>query len=102
MFKEALAARGGVIEPGTYELVGPKISGNPEKRDGHVLISHGEEAAVDFPDMRDIAPDEAFAVLKEIFTDFRARGIEGIVWWGAEGKRAKLRTNDFFGDPNRR
>ena len=29
-------------EEGTYELVGPKINGNPEKFDKHVLIQHGK------------------------------------------------------------
>lgn len=26
--------------PGTYELIGPKIQGNPEKEEGHLLVNH--------------------------------------------------------------
>jgi len=29
--------------PGTYELIGPKINGNPEGVEEHELIRHGED-----------------------------------------------------------
>jgi len=29
------------FDDGTYELVGPKVQGNPEKFDKHTLIRHG-------------------------------------------------------------
>lgn len=88
--------------PGTFELVGPKIQGNPEKFDKHILIPHGTEVATEIPDMTEINPTEAHSILKAIFTDFRTRGIEGVVWAGSEGKRVKLRVKDFFSDENRR
>lgn len=102
MFKEALAHHDGPLEPGTYELVGPKINGNPEKLDRHTLLRHGDEEMTEIPDLRKINPDDAFEILKKIFEGFKDRGIEGVVWAGADNKRVKLRTKDFFGDPQRR
>lgn len=102
LFQEAAAKNGGKLEPGTYELCGPKVNGNPEGLDRHSLIRHGSEVAGDIPDMRTMDPAEAYEKLREIFQGYKEDGIEGIVWWGADGKRTKLRVKDFFGDPNRR
>lgn len=93
----------GMLQPGTYELVGPAVNGNPEKVEKHKLIRHGEP--IEFIDMREFAGVDAETIFKQltpIFTEYRDKGIEGIVWYGADGKRVKLRVNDFFGDPNRR
>lgn len=100
MFRQA--AEGKVLSPGTYKLCGPKINGNPEGLEAPALMQHGEEEASEIPDMRTMPKEEAFSQLKAIFADYKNRGIEGVVWWGADGKRAKLRVKDFFGDPNRR
>lgn len=99
MFTEAVGEQ--TLKPGTYELCGPKINGNPENLEGHRLLSHGEDEAVEMPDMRAVSPEEAYETLKPIFADYKTRGIEGVVWWGADGRRTKLRVKDFFGDPNR-
>lgn len=101
MFREAMTHHDGQLEPGTYELVGPKINGNPEKLAHHTLLRHGDDEITEIPDLRTINPADAFEILKKIFTDFLERGIEGVVWAGADNKRVKLRTKDFFGDPNR-
>lgn len=71
-------------EDGTFELVGPKIQGNPEKFDRHVLLRHGQ---------------------KELFiTDFSLQGlknfllahdIEGIVFHHRDGRMCKIRKSDF-------
>lgn len=95
------AAKGQDLKPGTYELCGPKINGNPEGLDTHQLIPHGSETADDIPDMRTVPREQAFEMLKTLFAGYKERGIEGVVWWGADGKRTKLRVNDFFGDPHR-
>lgn len=100
MFKEAQGNQ--QLAPGTYELCGPKINGNPESLEAPHLYAHGSDEANDLPDMRNVSKEEAYKTLETIFADYKARGIEGIVWWGANGKRAKLRVKDFFGDPNRR
>lgn len=101
MMEEALPKTGQLLEPGTYELCGPKVNGNPEGFEQHVLIRHGAEVLPEIPDMRTVAQGEAFELLKEIFAGFKARGIEGVVWWGADEKRVKLRVKDFFGDEYR-
>lgn len=99
MFTEA--ADGQKLEPGTYELCGPKINGNPESLTAPRLMSHGSEEATEIPDMRTMPKEQAFETLKGIFADYKSRGIEGVVWWGENGKRTKLRVYDFFGDPHR-
>lgn len=101
MMNDALPANDQLLEPGTYELCGPKINGNPEGLDHHVLIRHGAEVLPVIPDMRTVEPGDAHALLKPIFADLKERGVEGVVWWGADDKRVKLRVKDFFGDANR-
>lgn len=101
VLEEALVATGKPLEPGTFELCGPKVNGNPEGFDTHVLIRHGSETLPVIPDMRTVNPDEAFGLLKDIFTELKNQGVEGVVWWGKDDKRVKLRVKDFFGDTNR-
>lgn len=72
-------------EDGTYELVGPKIQGNPEGFKTHLLIPHGldtMEAPVDFDDLRAFLTDLDFTY-------------EGIVWHHPDGRMAKLKKRDF-------
>ena len=87
----------------TFELIGPKINGNPEKATADELRIHGQEKAADFPTIQDILDsDEPFEMLKPIFADFRAKHIEGIVFWIADEDgnliepRFKIRCKDFF------
>lgn len=101
MMEEAMPKTGQLLEPGTYELCGPKVNGNPERLEAHVLIRHGAEVLPVIPDMRTVEPGEAHALLKPIFAELREKGVEGVVWWGADDKRVKLRVKDFFGDVNR-
>lgn len=83
-----LAAR----KPGTYELVGPKINGNPERcPDGHALIRHADAETIrlfDMPDVDSIDIAEAIRILG-------ARGWEGVVWHHPDGRMAKLKARDF-------
>jgi hypothetical protein len=74
---------------GTYELVGPKIQGNPEHYATHELVPHGVFALPSFP--RD------FEELRDVMqvTEF-----EGIVWWHPDGRMAKLKKRDFPGRPS--
>jgi PE-PGRS family protein len=87
----------------TFELLGPKINGNPERVDTEELRIHGQEKATDFPAIQDILDsDEPFEMLKPIFANFRAKHIEGIVFWIADADgsliepRFKVRCKDFF------
>ncbi len=70
---------------GTYELCGPKVQGNPEKFERHVLVPHGKEVLPDAP--------RTFDALKNYLEN---RGIEGIVWHHPDGRMVKIKRRDFF------
>jgi hypothetical protein len=71
-------------EPGTYELCGPKVNGNPEKFPGHVLVPHGEFVLHNAPrDYEGLAEYLASA------------DIEGIVWHRGNGDLVKIKKRDF-------
>ena len=70
---------------GTYELVGPKVKGNPEGFTGHVLIPHGQHL---------FAAPRTYAELKAWFSG-PGRDIEGVVWWHADGRAVKIKAKDF-------
>jgi len=69
---------------GTYELVGPKIQGNPEKYAQPTLIPHGQVVLHNVP--------RTFKGLLEWFKD---RDIEGIVWHHKDGRMVKIKKKDF-------
>jgi hypothetical protein len=77
-------ADGVEVLPGTYELCGPKINGNPEGFAAHVLVPHGvvecARAPRDFEALRDYLLLHTF---------------EGIVWHHPDGRMAKLKRKDF-------
>lgn len=86
-FRDALAGYGEIsaeFADGTYELVGPKINGNPEKFDRHHLIKHGNIIIEDLP--RDFEHIEGY---------LSVAGIEGIVWHHPDGRMAKIKAKDF-------
>ena len=70
---------------GTYELVGPKVNGNPEGIGGHELIRHADaEILADAP--RDFDGLAAW---------LHAHPYEGIVWHHPDGRMAKIKKRDF-------
>jgi hypothetical protein len=69
----------------TYELVGPKIQGNPERRIKHELISH------DYAEPYEIS-NRTFEGIKEFMRDL---DIEGIVFHHPDGRMAKIKKKDF-------
>lgn len=71
------------VPDGTYELCGPKVQGNPERCEGHVLIPHGS-VEVDAP--------RSFGALKAWFA---GRDIEGVVWHHSDGRMVKIKARDF-------
>jgi hypothetical protein len=78
------AADGGMPPDGTYELVGPKVQGNPEEYENHTLLRHGSTPAQDGP--RDF----------DSIRDYLAgAGIEGIVWHHPDGRMVKIKARDF-------
>jgi hypothetical protein len=78
------AIEAGAHEPGTYELIGPKINGNPEGADRHLLVRHGADDLGEVP----LDHDGLSAWL-------RARPYEGIVWHAPDGRMAKHKRRDF-------
>jgi hypothetical protein len=82
---EALDWQGPVVAPGTYELIGPKINGNPEKQPGHFLQPH-------FAADHLMAPHD-FDGLREWLLAHEQ--LEGIVWHHPDGRMAKLKRRDF-------
>lgn len=86
-WKEAITNNdGGAVrfEPGTYELIGPKINGNPENVEVHELVPHGL-VVHNCPDYSPI----------DLINLCRLYGQEGIVWHHPDGRMAKLKVRDF-------
>jgi hypothetical protein len=73
------------LQDGTYELVGPKVQGNPERYERHTLIRHAN--AQIFQN----APRE-FNDLRSWLTD---KDIEGIVFHHPDGRMGKIKKRDF-------
>jgi hypothetical protein len=72
---------------GTYELVGPKTQGNPERFEAQTLVPHTvERLAIEGDVPRD------FEGLKAYLAD---KDIEGIVFHHPDGRMAKIKKRDF-------
>lgn len=69
---------------GTYELLGPKIQGNPEHFNVYNLIRHGSINIEPVP--------RTFDGLKEYLSN---QDIEGVVWHHPDGKMVKIKKKDF-------
>jgi hypothetical protein len=74
----------GMHPDGTYELVGPKIQGNPERFSTHTLVLHGAEILPD-------CPREYVAIREFLYQN----DIEGIVFHHSDGRMAKIKGRDF-------
>jgi len=72
-------------QDGTYELIGPKVQGNPEDWPTHDLILH--ETVSQFHD----AP-RTMEALKEWLSD---KKLEGLVFHHPDGRMAKIKKKDF-------
>lgn len=81
---EAVYAQMTKPEPGTYELCGPKINGNPEGFDSHVLVPHGDVVIGNLP--------RNYEMLRGYLSSMPW---EGIVWHHPDGRMAKLKRRDF-------
>jgi hypothetical protein len=74
-------------KPGTYELIGPKVNGNPEQAGYHLLVEHADASIIgraprDYDGLRELLTSEAWTY-------------EGIVWHHADGRMAKIKRRDF-------
>ena len=72
------------LPDGTYELIGPKVQGNPEKTARHVLEPHGHRVMESVP--------RTYDGLKSYFAK---HDIEGIVWHHPDGRMVKIKGKDF-------
>jgi hypothetical protein len=71
------------LPDGTYELIGPKVQGNPHGQSAHSLVRHGAtqiEAPRDFDGLK---------------SWFENNVIEGIVWHHPDGRMCKIKRKDF-------
>ncbi|MDO8751567.1 MAG: DUF5565 family protein [Dehalococcoidia bacterium] len=73
------------LDNGTYELIGPKIQGNPYAISDHHLIRHGSQRLTDVPTQF----DQIRVYLIE------RPDIEGIVWWHPDGRMVKVKRKDY-------
>lgn len=71
---------------GTYELVGPKIQGNPHSFDAHTLEPHGAVGLNNIP--------LSFEGIKNYCLHSLGHW-EGIVWHHPDGRAAKIKRKDF-------
>ncbi|MEY9877355.1 hypothetical protein ABH931_006879 [Streptacidiphilus sp. MAP12-33] len=86
---EALAEPGvGGRKPGTYELVGPKINGNPERERSHRLIAHADAQRLPNPEL-------TYEGIRAAVVAYGSLGAEGIVWHHEDGRMAKVKARDF-------
>lgn len=86
-FDGGLDWHGEPFHDGTYELLGPKIQGNPDHSKYHALIRHGSvecypigQPARDFDSIRDY---------------LASKDMEGIVWHHPDGRMVKIKAKDF-------
>lgn len=86
---EALGS-GGCARPGTYELVGPKVNGNPEAFAAHLLIRHGWMRLDDRLDVEDMPRD-----YDGLACWLAGREWEGVVFHCPDGRMAKIKRKGF-------
>lgn len=73
------------VEEGTYELVGPKVQGNPERFNQHTLLRHDFGESVG-------NLDRSFDGIKDFLSE---TNWEGIVFHHPDGRMAKIKGRDF-------
>lgn len=86
---------------GTYELVGPKVQGNPEGYESHLLILHGKQTFAPWDASRMDGGGTWMTSMSKVPTfdsirDFLAQhDIEGLVWHHPDGRMVKIKGKDF-------
>lgn len=80
---------------GTYELVGPKVQGNPYSYNSHHMMRHDATVVLTVGNLN-LSFDEIRTFLSPaISSPVGPRFIEGLVFWGSEGPVAKIKRRDF-------
>lgn len=75
----------GNYSDGTYELVGPKVQGNPEHFNEHLLLAHSAATVL----------DDAPRDYNGLQDYLKSHDIEGIVWHHPDGRMVKIKGKDF-------
>lgn len=79
------------LDDGTYELIGPKINGNTDGAEFHMLARHK---------IAPVADSVVGVSLEDIFTVLpiwcHENGAEGVVWHHPDGRMAKLKARDLL------
>lgn len=83
---------GSKLEPGTFELIGPKINGNPEQAAHHRLIRHDNAEQI-------AGLLLSYLGLAQCLRILAADRWEGLVWHHPDGRMAKLKAKDFPREP---
>jgi Family of unknown function (DUF5565) len=86
---DPLAVRG---FDGTYELVGPKVQGNPEGFYAHILVAHELLSLLGDAGPSSEIPPRDFAGIRAYLD---GRDIEGIVFHHPDGRMVKIKGRDF-------
>ena len=73
------------LADGTYELLGPKIQGNPENYDHHTLLAHS--SAIEYSQV-----PRTFSGLREWLESI---DIEGLVFHHKDGRMGKIKKRDY-------
>lgn len=73
------------LNSGTYELIGPKVQGNPERRQSHELILHANAQEI-------MCATRTFESIRAVMEPL---DIEGIVFHNADGRMGKIKKRDF-------
>ena len=81
-----------VISNGTYELIGPKVNGNPEKAATHIFIPHLSRFGPTGNAELDAELVRTFDGIREFLID---SWIEGIVFHHPDGRMCKIRRDDY-------
>lgn len=74
---------------GTFELIGPKINGNPERVHTHILVEHSHALDID-------VPDRTFDGIRNVVTQLAdLDNCEGLVFHHPDGRMAKIKARDL-------
>lgn len=82
--RDALARRTSELNAGTYELIGPKVQGNPEQVAQHELVPHAQAPQYEVT--------RTYDGLREALSRL---DVEGFVFHHPDGRMAKIKARDF-------
>ena len=77
-------------QPGTYELIGPKVNGNPEGAQLHILVKHDRAE-----DLDELHADDVPRDFGGLAAWLHTHPYEGIVWHHEDGRMVKIKKRDF-------